>query len=108
MEVSNGISNLKVLGKRGKVLKNMLSRSVGTFIVMCSTNKTISIIVGVGCTRNYADNWIAHQDDFNSLLANLNSVGSSGTAETGYGSDPEPVRVQKLAEKSQTAKGRVP
>lgn len=29
-------------------------------------------MLGVGATKDYADNWIAHQDDFNSLLANLN------------------------------------
>jgi len=28
--------------------------------------------VGIGCTQQYADNWIAHQEDFNSILSTLN------------------------------------
>lgn len=28
---------------------------------------------GVGCTANYEDSWIAHQDDFNAILASLNN-----------------------------------
>ena len=29
-------------------------------------------MVGVGCTRQHADNWITHQQDFNSILSALN------------------------------------
>jgi len=29
-------------------------------------------IVGIGCTVQHADNWIAHQEDFNSILSPLN------------------------------------
>lgn len=38
---------------------------------------------GVGCTQQHADNWIAHQEDFNSILSALNkdvTMESSSTA----------------------------
>lgn len=28
--------------------------------------------VGIGCTQQHADKWIAHQEDFNSILSALN------------------------------------
>eukprot|EP00794_Sanderia_malayensis_P016726 gene16726-18420_t len=32
--------------------------------------------LGLGSTTNHSENWLAHQDDFNSLLANLNQKNS--------------------------------
>jgi hypothetical protein len=58
---------------------------------------------GVGCTKNYADNWIAHQDDFNSLLANLNANHSN--SDSGTGTPVE--KVISLENHSKTSKGRV-
>ncbi|NXL47172.1 PINX1 inhibitor, partial [Podilymbus podiceps] len=34
--------------------------------------------LGLGATINYEDNWIAHQDDFNKLLAELNDCHGQG------------------------------
>ncbi|KAL5006329.1 hypothetical protein ScPMuIL_015135 [Solemya velum] len=56
---------------------------------------------GVGCSNNHADNWIAHQDDFNALLANLNQDHSQGTDTT------EENKVVSLEKKSKASKSRV-
>uniref|UniRef100_G3P9N5 PIN2 (TERF1) interacting telomerase inhibitor 1 n=1 Tax=Gasterosteus aculeatus TaxID=69293 RepID=G3P9N5_GASAC len=60
---------------------------------------------GLGTMASYEDNWIAHQDDFNELLAQLNNChGQNGSAET------PPVEEAKgfsLEEKSKTSKKRV-
>ncbi|KGL95697.1 PIN2/TERF1-interacting telomerase inhibitor 1, partial [Charadrius vociferus] len=57
--------------------------------------------LGLGATINYEDNWIAHQDDFNQLLAELNDCHGQG----------ETVNNQKkafsLEEKSKSSKKRV-
>ncbi|XP_073457055.1 PIN2/TERF1-interacting telomerase inhibitor 1-like [Aquarana catesbeiana] len=37
--------------------------------------------LGLGACNNYEDKWIAHQDDFNQLLAELNNC--HGTASSG-------------------------
>uniref|UniRef100_A0A8C4TEH8 PIN2 (TERF1) interacting telomerase inhibitor 1 n=1 Tax=Erpetoichthys calabaricus TaxID=27687 RepID=A0A8C4TEH8_ERPCA len=37
--------------------------------------------LGLGTANNYEDNWIAHQDDFNQLLADLNSCHSQNETE---------------------------
>lgn len=52
---------------------------------------------GLGCTKSYADNWIAHQDDFNALLANLNQSNTQNEAE----------KVISLENKSKTSRSRV-
>ncbi|CAH1786248.1 unnamed protein product, partial [Owenia fusiformis] len=60
---------------------------------------------GVGCSVKHADNWIAHQDDFNSILANLNADHSTEPA-----ADKEAVKeakVTSLEERSKTTKKRV-
>ena len=59
---------------------------------------TLYTCKGVGCSKNYADNWVAHQDDFNDLLASLNQ-----------GSDvqKDPTQVQSLEEKGKQSKGRL-
>ncbi|XP_036406305.1 PIN2/TERF1-interacting telomerase inhibitor 1 [Megalops cyprinoides] len=57
--------------------------------------------LGLGNTANYEDNWIAHQDDFNQLLAELNNCHGQ--------SDPTAEQKQSfsLEEKSKTSKKRV-
>lgn len=42
---------------------------------------------GVGCTKKYDDNWVAHQDDFNALLASLQQENTS-TATSSVASTP--------------------
>ncbi|XP_061846117.1 PIN2/TERF1-interacting telomerase inhibitor 1 isoform X4 [Colius striatus] len=60
--------------------------------------------LGLGATMNYEDNWIAHQDDFNQLLAELNNCHGQGETES-------LVETQKktfnLEEKSKSSKKRV-
>ena len=56
------------------------------------------LYTGVGCTKAHADSWIGHQDDFNSLLANLNS--SVVPKE-------ETVKVTQLEKKSKSSRKRV-
>jgi len=34
--------------------------------------KCVLLTTGVGCTQQQANNWIAHQEDFNSILSALN------------------------------------
>lgn len=37
-------------------------------------------LTGVGYKKDHSDNWIAHQDDFNAILANLNEGNSEQQA----------------------------
>ena len=62
----------------------------------------IHMFAGVGCTQKHADNWLAHQDDFNSLLSALSADHGPDTDAT-----QEAVSVQSLEEKSQQQKSRV-
>ncbi|XP_023656494.1 PIN2/TERF1-interacting telomerase inhibitor 1 [Paramormyrops kingsleyae] len=57
--------------------------------------------LGLGTTASYEDNWIAHQDDFNQILADLNSCHSQNE------STAEPKQSFSLEEKSKTSKKRV-
>ncbi|OPJ67192.1 PIN2/TERF1-interacting telomerase inhibitor 1 [Patagioenas fasciata] len=61
-------------------------------------------MLGLGATVNHEDNWIAHQDDFNQLLAELNDCHGQGKTEP-------PAKNQKktfsLEEKSKSSKKRV-
>ncbi|KAM5264098.1 PIN2/TERF1-interacting telomerase inhibitor 1 [Ctenodactylus gundi] len=60
--------------------------------------------LGLGATINNEDNWIAHQDDFNQLLAELNTCHGQETA------DPIVNKEKKsfsLEEKSKISKNRV-
>ncbi len=59
------------------------------------------MLVGVGCSRKHADGWIAHQDDFNSLLADLNSDTNV------QHEDDQQSKMLNLEHKSKTTKGRV-
>ncbi|XP_062323799.1 PIN2/TERF1-interacting telomerase inhibitor 1 [Osmerus eperlanus] len=60
--------------------------------------------LGLGTAANHEDNWIAHQDDFNQLLADLNNC-------HGQNDSKEPPTEEKqsfsLEEKSKTSKKRV-
>lgn len=60
--------------------------------------------LGLGTSVNNEDNWIAHQDDFNQLLAELNSChGQNHTDEPAQ----EQIQSFSLEEKSKTSKKRV-
>lgn len=59
---------------------------------------------GLGANASYEDKWIAHQDDFNELLAQLNSChGQNSSSET----PPDEQKGFSLEEKSKTSKKRV-
>ncbi|KAM8825780.1 PIN2/TERF1-interacting telomerase inhibitor 1 [Synchiropus picturatus] len=60
---------------------------------------------GLGATASYEDNWIAHQDDFNELLAQLNSCHGQNSSSTEAQSEEQ--RSFSLEEKSKTSKKRV-
>ncbi|XP_075719921.1 PIN2/TERF1-interacting telomerase inhibitor 1 [Rhinoderma darwinii] len=60
--------------------------------------------LGLGASSNHEDNWIAHQDDFNQLLAELND--HHGTA-SGASSDNENKKSFRLEEKSKSSRKRV-
>ncbi|XP_068580806.1 PIN2/TERF1-interacting telomerase inhibitor 1 [Cebidichthys violaceus] len=60
---------------------------------------------GLGTSASSEDNWIAHQDDFNELLAQLNNChGQNSSAEPPA---PEEPKGFSLEEKSKTSKKRV-
>jgi len=59
---------------------------------------------GVGCSKKHDDNWVAHQDDFNSLLASLNSQNESSTQDVSQDADSPAPAVLSLEQKSSTAK----
>ncbi|XP_063401653.1 PIN2/TERF1-interacting telomerase inhibitor 1-like [Mytilus trossulus] len=52
---------------------------------------------GLGCAKSQVDNWIAHQDDFNALLANLNQSNTPNDTQ----------KVSSLENRSKTSKSRV-
>lgn len=59
---------------------------------------------GLGANASCEDKWIAHQDDFNELLAQLNSChGQNSSSET----PPDEQKGFSLEEKSKTSKKRV-
>ncbi|XP_032770915.1 PIN2/TERF1-interacting telomerase inhibitor 1-like isoform X2 [Rattus rattus] len=60
--------------------------------------------LGLGATNNNEDNWIAHQDDFNQLLAALNTCHGQETADS---SDNKEKKSLSLEEKSKISKNRV-
>ncbi|XP_033846961.1 PIN2/TERF1-interacting telomerase inhibitor 1 [Periophthalmus magnuspinnatus] len=59
---------------------------------------------GLGANASHEDNWIAHQDDFNELLAQLNSCHGQNDNNV---SPPEEQKGFSLEEKSKTARKRV-
>ncbi|OCT81421.1 hypothetical protein XELAEV_18028241mg [Xenopus laevis] len=61
--------------------------------------------LGLGASRNHQDNWLAHQDDFNELLAELNNC--HGTAESEESPADEEKKSFSLEEKSKSSKKRV-
>ncbi|XP_069872887.1 PIN2/TERF1-interacting telomerase inhibitor 1 isoform X2 [Dipodomys merriami] len=60
--------------------------------------------LGLGATNNNEDNWIANQDDFNQLLAELSSHHGQETADS---SDHKEKKSFSLEEKSKISKNRV-
>ncbi|KAM6279876.1 PIN2/TERF1-interacting telomerase inhibitor 1 [Porphyrio hochstetteri] len=61
-------------------------------------------MLGLGATINYEDNWIAHQDDFNQLLAELNVCHGQGETESAVNNKK---KTFSLEEKSKSSKKRV-
>ncbi|NXW19042.1 PINX1 inhibitor, partial [Circaetus pectoralis] len=61
-------------------------------------------MLGLGATINYEDNWIAHQDDFNQLLAELNDCHGQGETESSVNNQKT---MFSLEEKSKSSKKRV-
>ncbi|NXO60881.1 PINX1 inhibitor, partial [Aramus guarauna] len=61
-------------------------------------------MLGLGATINYEDNWIAHQDDFNQLLAELNVCHGQGETESSVNDQK---KTFSLEEKSKSSKKRV-
>ncbi|KAK7906865.1 hypothetical protein WMY93_015477 [Mugilogobius chulae] len=59
---------------------------------------------GLGANASHEDNWIAHQDDFNELLAQLNNCHGQNDSNE---SPPEEPKGFSLEEKSKTARKRV-
>ncbi|KAM9622104.1 PIN2/TERF1-interacting telomerase inhibitor 1 isoform 1-T1 [Trichechus inunguis] len=60
--------------------------------------------LGFGATVNNEDNWIAHQDDFNQLLAELNTCHGQEATDS---SDNKEKKSFNLEEKSKISKNRV-
>ncbi|NXG01476.1 PINX1 inhibitor, partial [Sakesphorus luctuosus] len=61
-------------------------------------------MLGLGANINHEDNWIAHQDDFNQLLAELNNCHGQGETES---SVKNKKKAFSLEEKSKSSKKRV-
>uniref|UniRef100_A0A3B4W9P8 PIN2 (TERF1) interacting telomerase inhibitor 1 n=2 Tax=Seriola lalandi dorsalis TaxID=1841481 RepID=A0A3B4W9P8_SERLL len=59
---------------------------------------------GLGTSASYEDNWIAHQDDFNEVLAQLNNCHSQNNSNE---PPPDEQKGFSLEEKSKTSKKRV-
>ncbi|XP_066302306.1 PIN2/TERF1-interacting telomerase inhibitor 1-like [Branchiostoma lanceolatum] len=57
---------------------------------------------GLGCSTDQADNWIAHQDDFDALLAGLNASHGASNGET-----ESNTKTISIEEKSKSSKRRV-
>merc|ERR1739838_870882 len=60
--------------------------------------------LGLGTNVNHEDNWIAHQDDFNQLLADLNNCHGQNVTSESVADEPQGF---SLEEKSKTSKKRV-
>ncbi|NXJ11026.1 PINX1 inhibitor, partial [Odontophorus gujanensis] len=60
--------------------------------------------LGLGASIKYEDNWIAHQDDFNQLLAELNDCHGQGETESSVTNQK---KTFNLEEKSKSSKKRV-
>ncbi|XP_043918637.1 PIN2/TERF1-interacting telomerase inhibitor 1 isoform X2 [Protopterus annectens] len=60
--------------------------------------------LGLGATVSHEDNWLAHQDDFNQLLAELNSCHGQNDSESAVTDSQETFSLEK---KSKSCKKRV-
>nr|XP_046155063.1 PIN2/TERF1-interacting telomerase inhibitor 1 [Oncorhynchus gorbuscha] len=63
--------------------------------------------LGLGTTASHEDNWIAHQDDFNQLLADLNNCHGQNTANEAPSEEKQQEKSFSLEEKSKTSRKRV-
>uniref|UniRef100_A0A4W5QNY6 PIN2 (TERF1) interacting telomerase inhibitor 1 n=1 Tax=Hucho hucho TaxID=62062 RepID=A0A4W5QNY6_9TELE len=63
--------------------------------------------LGLGTTASHEDNWIAHQDDFNQLLADLNNCHGQNTANEAPSEEKRQEKSFSLEEKSKTSRKRV-
>ncbi len=59
---------------------------------------------GVGCSKSHADNWVAHQDEFNALLSALNSTNTEEKCETEEKTETSATSLEEL---SKSMKGRI-
>ncbi len=53
---------------------------IGEKVIVIYSNQLL-FFQGLGSTTNHSENWLAHQDDFNALLSNLNQKTSKPTGE---------------------------
>nr|XP_015207679.1 PREDICTED: PIN2/TERF1-interacting telomerase inhibitor 1 [Lepisosteus oculatus] len=95
--------------KFGQKMLEKMGWSKGKGLGRCEQGATEHVKVkvknnslGLGSSASYEDNWIAHQDDFNKLLADLNTC----HAQNGS-TDSEQKQSFSLEEKSKTSKKRV-
>uniref|UniRef100_A0A673VU08 PIN2 (TERF1) interacting telomerase inhibitor 1 n=1 Tax=Salmo trutta TaxID=8032 RepID=A0A673VU08_SALTR len=63
--------------------------------------------LGLGTIASHEDNWIAHQDDFNQLLADLNNCHGQNTANEAPSEEKQQEKSFSLEEKSKTSRKRV-
>ena len=63
------------------------------------------MLLGLGCSRQMADTWTSHGDDFASLLENLNA--EHGTAQPKEEIATNDKDVTSLEEKSKNCRSRV-
>ncbi|XDV41954.1 hypothetical protein PO909_010723 [Leuciscus waleckii] len=82
---------------KGKGLGRSEQGSTENIKVKAKNNK-----LGLGTSVNNEDNWIAHQDDFNQLLAELNNCHGQNHTD-----NPTQEQGFSLEEKSKTSKKRV-
>lgn len=62
------------------------------------------LLAGLGCELKHDKTWIAHHDDFATLLASLNEKNTSGSVEE---SSEEPAEKISIEEKSKNSKARI-
>ncbi|XP_072015311.1 PIN2/TERF1-interacting telomerase inhibitor 1-like [Amphiura filiformis] len=63
--------------------------------------------LGVGCTPSHDDNWIAHQDDFNDILATLNQDHSKEDSNEDKATVSDDATSKSLEERSKKSRSRV-
>jgi len=86
---------------KGKGLGAAEDGKVDNIKVKVKNNK-----LGIGSNLDYSDTWLDHQDDFNSLLANLNTSHSGPSSGTATPKEDE-TDMGSMEERSKTSKARV-